>query len=402
MSSQPMRVAVFSERLWPEGGGGELATYLILKLLASTGDFELEVYTGTENPAKVPGASVRVVDFLKASNKVELFAKILANRRFAEKAVKRADVVYIPRFSYPVIPVAKKLGKKVIVHLHGYQPVSYTAVILSSEVERPMSDLKRTFMLEYTSKPLPIALASALATPLTKLIRRWVGIADRIICVSRRQEEIILELAPEYKGRTTVIYNPPPEIPAIEKNLSEKPTLLYVGGDDYVKGFHILLQSLRILCRKKFRNFELFAAGNYKNESLKILNSLKDKYDLRIKILGRVGHEEVLKLHSRAWALLLPSISEETMSYAALEAALSGTLPVSSRVGALPEILFGTPAEAFLFRPSYPNCLADKIVEVTLMDRKEIAFIGNKLRRIMMVKFDKDAIKKMLVKVFEE
>ncbi|MEM4888748.1 MAG: glycosyltransferase family 4 protein [Thermosphaera sp.] len=397
-----MRVAVFSERLWPEGGGGELATYLILKLLASTGDFELEVYTGTKDPAKVPRASVRVVDFLRASNKVELFMKIMVNRRLVKKAIERADVVYIPRLSYPVIPIAKKLDKKVVVHLHGYQPVSYTAVILSSEVERPMSDLKRTLVLERASKSLPQVLVSVLATPLTKLIRRWVGIADKIICVSQRQEEIVLRLAPEYRGRTIVIHNPPPEIPAIEKNLSEKPTLLYVGGDSYVKGFHVLLQSLRILCGQGFSNLELFAAGNYRNESLKILNSLKDRYDLRIKVLGHLSHEEVLRLHSKIWALVLPSISEETMSYATLEAALLGTLPIASRVGALPEVLSSTPAEAFLFRPSCPSCLADKIVEVTSMSREEMMALGCKLRRTMTAKFDKDSIKKMLVRVFKE
>ncbi|MEM1831700.1 MAG: glycosyltransferase family 4 protein [Desulfurococcaceae archaeon] len=400
--NRPMRVVVFSERLWPEGGGGELATYLILKLLASTGDFELEVYTGTEGHAKIPGASVRVVDLLRASNKIELFTKILANRRLVEKAVERADVVYIPRFSYPVIPVAKKLGKKVVVHLHDYQPVSYTSVIFSSEVERPMSDFKRTLVLERASKPLPLALVSVLATPLTKLIRKWVGIADKIICVSRRQEEIVLKLAPEYRGRTIVIYNPPPEIPAIEKSLSEKPTLLYVGGDSYVKGFHVLLQSLRILCEQEFRNLELLAAGNYGNKSLKILSSLKDRCDLRIKVLGHLSHEEVLRLHSKIWALVLPSISEETMSYATLEAALLGTLPVASRVGALPEVLSSTPAEAFLFRPSCPSCLADKIVEVTSMSREEMMALGCKLRRMMTAKFDRDVIKKMLVRVFEE
>ncbi|MEM0172673.1 MAG: glycosyltransferase family 4 protein [Thermoproteota archaeon] len=188
----------------------------------------------------------------------------------------------------------------------------------------------------------------------------------------------------------------------MEKNLSKNSTLLYVGGDSYVKGFHILLQSLRLLYRQEFRNFELLVANNYKNESLKVLNSLKDRFDLNIKILGRISYEEVLKLHSRVWALLLPSIFEETMSYAAIEAALSGTLPVSSRVGALPEIFSDTPAEAFLFRPICPSCLADKIVEVASMDKEEIASIGNKLRRIMSAKFDKDEIRKMPVKVFEE
>ncbi|MEM0050731.1 MAG: hypothetical protein QXW39_09405 [Candidatus Bathyarchaeia archaeon] len=56
--------------------------------MASTGDFELDVYTGTENPSKVPGASVRVVDFLRASNKVELFTKILMNKRLVEKTIE--------------------------------------------------------------------------------------------------------------------------------------------------------------------------------------------------------------------------------------------------------------------------------------------------------------------------
>ncbi|MEM1510769.1 MAG: glycosyltransferase family 4 protein, partial [Thermofilaceae archaeon] len=392
----------FSEKLWPEGSGGELATYLILKLLASTGDFNLEVYTSTRNPAKIPGASIRTVGFLRASNKVKLFVNILASRRFVEKAIERVDTVYIPRFSYPIIPVAKRLGKKVIVHLHGYQPVSYTAIILYSEAEKPMRDFKRTFMIEYASKPLTITLASALATPLMRLIRKWVGAADRIICVSQRHEEIILRSAPEYEKRITTIYNPPPEIPAIDKNLFEKPTLLYVSGDSFVKGFHVLLQALRILGRQRFRNFELFVTGNYENRSLKVLNSLKNRYGLDIKVLGRINHEEILKLHSKAWALLLPSISEETMSYAAVEAAMSGTLPVSSQVGALPEIFSDTPAEAFFFRPSCPSCLVDKIVEVTSMDREEIASIGNKLRRIMTDKFDKNVIKKMLVKVFEE
>ncbi|MEM1766269.1 MAG: glycosyltransferase family 4 protein [Zestosphaera sp.] len=397
-----MRVTVFSERLWPEGSGGELATYLILKLLASTGDFELEVYTGTEDHAKVPGASIKVVDFLRASNKVELFTKILASRRLVKKAIERADVVYIPRFSYPVIPVAKKLGKKVVVHLHDYQPVSYTAVILSSEVERPMSDFKRTFMLEHTSKPLPIALASTLASPLTKLIKRWVDAADKIVCVSRRHEEILLKLAPEYNGKTIVIYNPLPELPSIKKNLSEKPVLLYSGGESYVKGFYVLLEALRLLGEKRQTNFKLILTNRYSQKSLKVVERLKMGYNLDIQALGRIPYGELIDLHSQAWALLFPSLWEEPLPYAILESVSMGTVPVSSRVGGLPEVLSSTPAEAFLFRPSCPSCLADKVIEVTSMDRKEIVSIADKLGRIMTAKFDKDLIKKMLVRVFED
>ncbi|MEM4452724.1 MAG: glycosyltransferase family 4 protein, partial [Thermosphaera sp.] len=398
----PMRVVVFSERLWPEGGGGELATYLILKLLASIGGFELEVYTGTEGYAKIPGASVRVVDLLRASNKVELFTKILVNKRLVEKAVERADVVYIPRFSYPVIPIAKKLGKKVVVHLHDYQPVSYTAVILSSEVERPMSDFKRTFMLEHTSKPLPIALASTLASPLTKLIRRWVGVADKIVCVSRRHEEILLKLAPEYEGKTIVIYNPLPELPSIKKNLSEKPVLLYSGGESYVKGFHVLLEALRLLGEKRQTNFKLILTNRYSQRSLKVVERLKIRYNLDIQVLGRIPYGELIGLHSQAWALLFPSLWEEPLPYAILESMIMGTIPISSRVGGVSELVKGTFAEKVLFFPGSYQRIADHVETLLSMDREMLHTFGNELRESALRRFSDEVVLKPLLRLLTE
>jgi len=400
--NRPMRVVVFSERLWPEGGGGELATYLILKLLASTGDFELEVYTGTEDHAKVPGVSIKVVDFLRASNKIKLFTKILANRRLVEEAIERADVVYIPRFSYPVIPVAKKLGKKVVVHLHDYQPVSYTAVILSSEVERPMSDLKRTFMLEHTSKPLPIALASTLASPLTKLIRRWVGAADKIICVSRRHEEILLKLAPEYKGKTIVLYNPLPELPSIKKNLSEKPVLLYCGGESYVKGFHILLEALRLLGKKGQTNFKLILTNKYSQKSLKVVEGLKKKYNLDVQVLGRIRYEELLRLHSQTWVLLFPSLWEEPLPYVILESMIMGTVPISSRLGGVPELLRGTFAEKVLLPPGNYQRIVDYVETLLSMGRKMLCDFGNELHESALRRLNNEVILKSFMQLLVE
>lgn len=91
-----MKIIVFSERFWPENGGGELAMYFsFLKLLATTGDFKVEVYTGTERPIRIPSVSIRTVRFLRTINKVQLLLNILRNRRYIEKAIEKADVVYI-------------------------------------------------------------------------------------------------------------------------------------------------------------------------------------------------------------------------------------------------------------------------------------------------------------------
>ncbi|MEM4977183.1 MAG: glycosyltransferase family 4 protein [Desulfurococcaceae archaeon] len=393
-----MRIAVFSEKLWPEGSGGELATYLILKLLASTGDFNLEVYTSTRNPAKIPGASIRTVGFLRASNKVKLFVNILASRRFVEKAIERADTVYIPRFSYPIIPVAKRLGKKVIVHLHDYQPVSYTAIILSSEIERPMSDFERTFMLEYASKPLPIALATALATPLTKLIRRWVSLADRIVCVSHRHEELLLRLAPEYKGKTIAIYNPPPEVPNVEIDPSESPTLLYVGGESYIKGFHVLLKTLKSW--RKNSSFELVMTNRYSQRSLKALRYFKRQLNLNVQVLGLVGYEKLAELHSQAWALLFPSIWEEPLPYAVLESLIHGTIPIASRVGGVVELAEDLIVRDYLFTPGNEVEFMDRIERIIAMDRQQIQELRVKLRQNALSRFNTEKITKSLMEVF--
>jgi len=43
------KLLVVTERYWPEGGGGELATHLILNMLRKC--FEIIVVTGSKNPA---------------------------------------------------------------------------------------------------------------------------------------------------------------------------------------------------------------------------------------------------------------------------------------------------------------------------------------------------------------
>ena len=68
---------------------------------------------------------------------------------------------------------------------------------------------------------------------LSKLARRWIAEADKIVCVSRRQVQIISDLAPELEEKIEVVYNLlPTELVSknLEKDLHDRPTFLYVGG----------------------------------------------------------------------------------------------------------------------------------------------------------------------------
>ena len=102
------------------------------------------------------------------------------------------------------------------------------------------------------------------------LIKKWVSQADKIICVSKRQTDIITDLAPELAGKVEVVYNPlPPELinANINKEIDDVPTFLYVGGESFIKGFHVLLKALPSLVRlgarvKLFGSYRGFQVRN--------------------------------------------------------------------------------------------------------------------------------------------
>ena len=56
-----------------------------------------------------------------------------------ERLIRKSDVVYVPRLAFPVIPSAKKMDRTVIVHLHGYIPISYAATVLAPYEEHRRS-----------------------------------------------------------------------------------------------------------------------------------------------------------------------------------------------------------------------------------------------------------------------
>ncbi|MEM2703848.1 MAG: hypothetical protein QXR45_11885 [Candidatus Bathyarchaeia archaeon] len=99
----------------------------------------------------------------------------------------------------------KGLGKKVVVHLHDYQPVSYNSIVFSEQT-RSGVDAVSFEILEHGS--VARALFAGFSSPMNRLCRVWLRDADVIICVSRRQAEIISRLAPELTGRLFIIYYP--------------------------------------------------------------------------------------------------------------------------------------------------------------------------------------------------
>jgi glycosyltransferase involved in cell wall biosynthesis len=395
-------VLVVTERYWPDGSGGELATHLILDILRKR--FDVTVVTGTKNPSKLPSVRYVYEPLLSKREKPVLWlntVKLVHTQRF-QKLLRESDVVYIPRFAFPIIPYAKKLGKKVVVHLHGYIPISYTATVLAPYEEHKhritLDDIRLECMKSHKH-----CIGASLLWWLSKLARKWVSQADKVICVSRRQAEIIANQAPELRDEIEVVYNLlPPEIINAEprKELDDIPTFLYVGGDSYVKGFHILLQALSKLGKQGVKA-RFILTNRYSPRSLEILKQLSDKYrNLEIQVLGRIEYSRLIELHRKAWALLFPSIWEEPLPYAVVEAMALGTIPIASKVGGVPELFDDAILGSFMFMPQNSSELIEVIKRLSMFSPNEMQSLSHKLRNIALKKFNVNDISRKIVQIF--
>lgn len=399
-----IRILVIAERFWPEGGGGTLATYHILKLLSSVKEINVSVLTSTPNPVKIGDVSYLFNYNLKSENKLSLWLKLLLNpsiRISFKKVVQNFDVVYFHSLGYPLIPLAKKLKKRVVIHLHDYLPISYSSVIFSGK-ENHLSIINSN-AIEYEileNQNVARAIFTGLTSPIIELCKLWVREADLIICPSNRFKKLLISKVPEIAHKLKVIYNPLPEIPSIEKKL-KKPKFLFIGGDSYVKGFYVFLNASRILL-KKHNDIDFIVAGDMKEKSRVMMSALNTKYYKSYLIYGKISHKNIFKLHSESYALLFPSLCEEPLPYAVIESMLAETVPIASRVGGVPEIVKGTYAEKMLFKPGDVDELTDKIDAVLSLSKDQLIDVGIGLRESILKRFDNSIIKNQLLKIFSD
>jgi glycosyltransferase involved in cell wall biosynthesis len=396
-----VRVLVFSKLFWPEGGGAELATYLIVGLLSRR--FDVTVVSSTARPEPAVLRRVRYLRWgaLGSRFKPVEWLRLLAGAWHVRRFLERADAVYIPSHTLlPLAVVAKRLrpGAKVVVHLHNFQPLAYTSVLLAGSGPGAAQD----FLVERMEHG---SLPRAVAAGMGHYANRAVGplalrCADAVVCVSRRQRDILLRYIPELRGKTAVVYNPPPPLPSVSKELEGEPAFVYAGGSSYVKGFHVLLELLREAAKGgACRSCRFYVVAGRGSEGP--LKALSAALGGRLVAMDRMPRGEYLKLHGRAWGLLFPSICEEPLPYAVVESALLGMVPVASRVGGVPEIVEGTPAEEYIFAPGSAEELAERVEALASQPCDYVLEVGAKLRERALKLFDTVEIESKLTTLFE-
>jgi len=395
----PNRITVFSNFFWPEGAGADVATRAIMKTLLRE-RFGIVVVSGTSTPRTDDLQALQYFHWRLLEERVKPleWVMLFANIGTVKKFIEQSDVVYIP--SHSLIPLAIivrriKPNARIVIHLHGYQPISYNAVMWSNG-RKVNADQVLFELLDHNS--LSRALVTGLLIPANYINVLALKQADTILFVSRRQMKIVTARLPWVRSKAVVIPNIPPEIHYAEKNPSSMPTLLYMGGSSILKGFQLVLKAGLTLSKDEPK-LKVVITNRISDRANKTIAELNRKCTT-FYALGRIDHKDILALLCRAWCLLFPSLWEEPFGYAVMEAMLSGTIPIASRTGGTPELMEGTAAEDYLFEPGNLDQLVERIESVLSFPKEGIVNIGQKIREQTLRKLENEDSEKTLLRVF--
>ncbi len=373
-------ILTISEVYWPEGSGGELATHLWVESLVRYGA-EVTVVTGTQAPAKVVGAEYVIMSELRVGSRSRLWRVIEGLREDLKPLIKDHDVVYVPRLAWPVVKLARDLGKPVVIHLHDYSIIDPTGFVLVNGAP----GASRYYVLG----PLG-TLKYLISRRLWGSVVKYALLANAYVCVSRKQLMIIKEKLPELSSKLIHIPNPVPpksvELGELPEGIS-KPYLIFPGGRSRLKGYHIVKEVIKLL-RGEVKVVITKAGGHEVKEEGNVI------------YVPRLRHGDYIALLKESLAMLHPSIWEEPMPYAVLEAALLKVPIVATAVGGIPEILGRD--YPLLIDPKNPlsECLevVKKLLRGDEVIKEKVEEVVHRLKE----RLKPEALTKELIKVFEK
>ncbi|MBL7874120.1 MAG: glycosyltransferase family 4 protein [Cyclobacteriaceae bacterium] len=146
---------------------------------------------------------------------------------------------------------------------------------------------------------------------------------------------------------------------------SEKePKIVYAGRLEYVKGVHLLLESIQLLKERSKLNFTLKIAGSgsaYYVESLKSYCVTKNLRE--VEFLGELEKDALFDLYESSVASIVPSLWYDNLPNSALESLSLGTPVIAPNHGCFPEFVFDG-ENGFLFKPCDATDLAEKIYSI--------------------------------------
>jgi glycosyltransferase involved in cell wall biosynthesis len=276
---------------------------------------------------------------------------------------RRPDVVHVHN-TFPLLSAA-------VLHACRDADVPVVATIHNRRLVCPKGDFFRDGTVCHDcahGPPIPAVVhgcyqgsrAATLPLAFSAIVHRraWRSLVSAYMFVSKSLRDQLggLDLAQE---RVFVRHNLIPRRTAVR--VTPEPMVCYAGRLDEAKGARLLMAGWDRYCDMSGDpGLRLIIAGSGPLErEVRAWVSSRPS----VEILGQVSTARCSALMSRARAVILPSLCEETFGLAAVEAMAVGVPPIAAGHGALTEVITHG-VDGVMFRPGDPEALAAAVADV--------------------------------------
>jgi glycosyltransferase involved in cell wall biosynthesis len=254
-----------------------------------------------------------------------------------------------PALGWRALAAARAAGARVVLHLHQYRLVCAIGVCFTQGAQCTRCHGRNTLpgVLHNCRASRPQALAYAASLALWQ--RRLVEQADAVVVPSAFARERLRELGAPLDWRRVHVLAPP--LRALGRSYSPTPAGSSTHADPLAallaphprRGLYALVASR--LSREKGVDVAIDACRRA-GLALVVAGEGPQRAELTtqaagadVRLVGRVGDEELARLRAGAAIALAPSRAAETFGLAAAEAMAAGVPVAASRVGALAELV---------------------------------------------------------------
>ncbi len=300
----------------------------------------------------------------------------LSAKRNFEKLIKdfQPDIIHCHniyhQISPSILPVAKKYGIPVVMHLHDYKLICpnyqmFAHGRICEECAAPnyyRCFFKKCFQDSYF-KSLGVTVEMYLHHRILKIYEKNI---DLYIAPSQFMKEMCVKHGVE-ASKIKVVYNFVDETLETKSIAQSEDYILYLGRLSAEKGIPVLIKAMADV---KGLSLRIAGEGNEKAVCEKEISRLH--LEDRVSLVGQLEGEELRKIISEARAIILPSVWYENMPFSMLEALALGKIVIASRIGGMPEIIKDT-HNGFLFEAANSAELASIINGLNSYDLEKIS-----------------------------